>query len=934
MIFKCLSFGLLFSVPFFSSDEMNVIKTEPVKDANLPSTAQSLPNKENVKNYDLMDKLDFDVFSSTNMKDVDFSFDPEFESLFESIIEDTVGDSQKVLSAGNDFEELNTGLSADTGFEKLSTDSFDAQTGGKEANSVMSKVQPNLLFAETDKNKDNSLVMTESYQSGFTDICSERKETSSYSGDTQQNITVAHKYEIIPISNQSQELALTSDYDESKHGDHTAARQSLLNRLSSPATVTLQTLDISQHEVDLESVHSNDLAVHDKLQTGDGQLMNSLQSVTESKIRVGESFNLNSANSSSPEKSIQFLNHTQISHSMTSGDNIATGNMSDVMTAEVGILGMTPCSLREIRDHSYCKVKDDDSVSISPEKFDLIICDKTSYSVNIVDNIVTGKSMGDMSAEDSIPVLTPCPLTEVQGHSYSKIKDEETLNDQSNVETSHLVITENLIPVMTDIHDMTYTFPVTNVGDLTVEIVNMVLHDIPVAENITIVSRGMKSVPSGTEVTEAAIKELDLETNTAENMLSAINNIAGTSQLPSITNTVIEGTVTDVNQTAILGDHVKPDKLAAASYTCIPEVAVKAINIKSNNEPVPQCTDLDVQERQPLTSTVKHIANSGNNVGINCSQHLIVNSDIEQKGSGNRSDLQKNNLFSLSRSRSIERKINNDLKVDGPQYSFATNVKIQGDLTSSGMSNGADVENFIVDDSKKQIVPPQIENIEGNSNLYINKCKENMPFSLRKLGSKEASVTYLKPQVSSLCPPHQQNFSSSQTLSSESSASVAHMGEKCGTAVPIAKQNKSIRKGKNHADSGSGLKSYVFSHSISKEKFAGFTFEKPFVPQANLKTSSKKENSSKAKRTSKGMKTHTGLKKVLSTLAYHPCPDPSTPSTSSTDSSDRVAVLENQCSVADDPMENVSENTSVADHTFVRKESVHEGPDWLQQLLM
>jgi hypothetical protein len=962
-----------------------MIKTEPVKDAILPSTSQSLPKKENVKTCDLMDKLDFDVFSSANIKNLDLDFDPEFGSLFESIIEDTVGDNPNVLSTNNDFKELNialstndglknlnTGLSADSGLEKLdiglSTDSFDAQARGKKANSIMSKVQPN-LFAETEENKDHNLMMTESYQSGSMDICTKWAETSSYSGDTEQDITVADKYEIVSVSNQSQELASTSCYDESKHSDRTAVGQSLLNRSSSPATVTMQALDISRHGVDLETVLTNDSAVHDNLQTGDGQIMNSLQSVTERKVRVGESFNLKEDNSCSPEKSIELLSYTQISHFMTNGDNIVTENRADVMTAEVGTPGMIPCTWREVQDHSYCKVKDDDSTSVSPEKsFDLVSHDKTSHSVSTADNIVTGKSMGDVFPEASTPILTPCPLTEVQDHSYSKKKDGYTLNDQLNVATNHSVTTENSVPVMADIHDMSHTLSVTNVGDLTVEIVNMVLHDIPVAENVTLVSCGVGSVPSGTEVNEATIKELNLETNTAENMFSAMNNIACTSQQPCVTDTVIEGTVTNVNQTVTLGARVKTDKLAAeecASYTvinCIPEPAVKTMNIKSNNESVVECTDMDILERQPLTNKVRHIANSRSNVGINCSQHSVVDSVMEQKRTGNRIDLQKNKLRSQHRSRSVERKIKNDLKLDGLQYSFITNVKNQGDLTNSGRSNGAEVKNSLVDDSRKQLIPPQTENTGENSNLCIVKCRENMHCDLGKLGCKEASVMYLKPQVSSPYPPHQQNFSSSEPLSSESLAVVSHMGAKCVTTSKAkqnkrneisallpgssagsvtndanlcnTQRNKSIRKGENTVNTSSGLKSHVFAHNIRKEKFAGFTFEKPFVPQANMRTYSKKENSSKAKRISKGMKTHTGQNKALPALTYHPCSDPSTPSTSSIDSSDRVAVLENQCSVADDPMENVSENTSVADHTYVKKESDHEGPDWLEQLLM
>jgi hypothetical protein len=965
-----------------------MIKTEPVKDANLPSTSKSLPTKENVNICDLIDKFDFNALSSANIKDLDLNFDSEFESLLEGITEDTVSDNQGTLSTDSDLKkldialstnyrwtELNAGLSSDSSFKNLNTgispDSFDVQAEGKKANSIVSEMQLNPLFAETEENKNHSLVTAESCQSGSVDICTKRAETSSYSGDIKLAITVADNYEIVPASNQSQELASTSFYDKSKHSDGTAAGHSLLNRSTSRATLTMQAVDISQDAVDMETVVTNDSAANNP-QTADWQTMSTLQSVTKSKASMHESSDLKAVNSASSEKAIETLSYTQISHSITNGDNIATENRTDVLTAEID----TPCTVIEVQDHSYCKVKDENSVSGLPEKsLDFLSHDEASHSLSTADNIVTGKSVGDMTAEAGTPVLTPCPLTEVRHHSNPKISDETALTDRFKVEAIHSVTTESSVPVTSDILDMFHPFSATNVGDLTVEILNMALHGIPVAENVTVISSGMESVPFGTEVKEPVIRGLNFETNTAENMFSAINNITGASQLPFTTHTIIERT--DVNQTVTLGMHVESDKLAAeeSTYTVIngiPELAVKTMNMKPNNEPVAQCTDARILERRPLTSKVRHTENrmrrrggSNNNnssAGINCSQHSLVESNIELKGTGNRINSQKNKLCSKSRSVSVESEIKNDLKLDGLQYTFITNVKSQGDLMNSGRSDGAEVKNLLIDDSKKQLAPRKIENIGENSNLYNIKCKKNIPFNLSKLGSKEVSVVYLKPEVSSPYPPHEQNFSTSQPVSSESLIAVTHMGEKCVTTASKAKQNKkneisallaeshsgsvtgdvnlcntqqkkSIRKRESTANTRSGLKSHVFAH-ISKEKFSGFTFEKVFLPQANVITYSKKENSSRAKRVSNGVKTHIGHNKDLPAPTYHSHPDLSTPITSGTDSSDRVAVLENQCSVAEKPIKNGNENTNVADHVYVRKDSDYENPDWLEHLLM
>jgi hypothetical protein len=131
---------------------------------------------------------------------------------------------------------------------------------------------------------------------------------------------------------------------------------------------------------------------------------------------------------------------------------------------------------------------------------------------------------------------------------------------------------------------------------------------------------------------------------------------------------------------------------------------------------------------------------------------------------------------------------------------------------------------------------------------------------------------------------------------------------------------------------GSCLKSHISFAHIKKEKFAGFTFEKPFMPQKNWGRYCKKEkdNRSKTEGVSKGMKKHRRNNKALPLLTNHPYPDPSTPSTSNTDSSNKVSMLEAQCNTEG----NQVENTNDLHYTNVKTESDLEISRWIQELLM
>jgi hypothetical protein len=215
----------------------------------------------------------------------------------------------------------------------------------------------------------------------------------------------------------------------------------------------------------------------------------------------------------------------------------------------------------------------------------------------------------------------------------------------------------------------------------------------------------------------------------------------------------------------------------------------------------------------------------------------------------------------------------------------------------------------------------------------------------------------MKPQVSPTDPSHQQSLNISKPLSLESLAAAtqkrakgdmtaSQVEQNKSTEIPAlppgsfsqqnaaklctTQQNKLIIKETDTDKISSRLKSHISFARIKREKFAGFTFEKPFMPQENLGTYSKKNNTSKTGRVSKGIKKHQRHNKALPSLTNPPHPDPSTPSTSSPNSSNKVSMLETQCNIEG----NQVENTNGLHYTCVKKESDHEIPQWIQELLM
>lgn len=886
---------------------MNEVKTEPVKDANLPSTIQSIPTKENENISDFMDPLDSHDFYNENMKDVD-SFIPELESLFRSLEENTViVNSENVLSVDSDLTKLNDGLSADSDLKKLNSavsvgndlkklnsgltvDSFAPQAEGKTANNVISEVQLKELFADIGENKDYNLVMTEICQSGSTDICTKWSEASSYLEDT------VDRYVAVPNENHSQELALALLCGESEHSGSTAAGHPLLNRSISPATKTMQYLNISQHAVDSETVVTNDSAVHAGPGTVNGEIP--LQPFTKRKVRADETSNLKTANLTSQEKSCGQLSHTQILHSMTNDNKTATENRTAIMTSEVHTPGKTPYTVREVQEHSYSKVKDEHFISNSQEEsFELPSHDETSHSFSTVDDTASGKSMGDVAVEVGIPELTASTVREVLAHLSFNIKDQNA-TDQLNVGTDFPVVTEHSFPVTTGIHDVNQLLSETDIGDLTVDVLNLALNDIPVGQNVTVVSCDMESMASGTEMKEASFKGMETgHSCTTENIFATMNNIASTSQLHSITN---EG-IKEIDQAVMLGMLIMENKLSAEenAYTvrnCVPDVPV---NINSSNVHLTHCgktTDSAVDALQKLTQTTKgrHIAiTRRNSVGIDSPQLSAVGFDMEQVETGNRTDLLKNELCSWSRAR---KKIKNDLKIDGFHYSSVTNGKCQVDVTNSERLNGPEITSASAADSKKPLSSVSL------AAATQKKTKDDMTVSQADQ-NKSTEIPALPPGSF-----FQQN----------------------GSKLCSTQQNKLIIKETVIDKTSSGLKSHIsFAHN-KRGKFAGFTFEKPIMPQKNRGRYSREDNRSKTEGVLKVMKKQRRNNKALPSLTNHPYPDPSTPSTSNTDSSNKVSMLEAQCSIEG----NQVANTNDIHYTNVKTESDLEISHWIQELLM
>jgi hypothetical protein len=430
---------------------MNVARTEPIKDAYLPCTAQSIPSREN---EDVCDVLHSDDLSNERMKDVD-NFIPELGSLLQNFEDETLTvSSGNISSVGSDLMELNDELLTDSDLNKLKTalsafsdlktlnsglsiDSFAPQVEEKTGINVISEVQPKVLLPDVEENKDHIFVKnelltdsdlktlnsglsidsfapqveeetvinviseiqpkvllpdveedveenkdhifvkTESCQSGSTDASTKWSETSSYLEDTMD------RYVTVCIENQNQELALTLLCVTSEHSGSTAVRPPFLNTSTSPAAKTTHCLNISQRAGDSETV---------------GQ-----------------------------------LSHTEILHSMTNSNKTAVEESTDIMTSEVDMSGVTPYLIRDIQEHTYFKVKDEHFISASQEEpFEFPTHDETSHSFSFVDNTVTGKSVGDIAIEVSVPGLTAYAMSEVLANSERSNGPEITIVSEAS----------------------------------------------------------------------------------------------------------------------------------------------------------------------------------------------------------------------------------------------------------------------------------------------------------------------------------------------------------------------------------------------------------------------------------------------------------------------------------------------------------------------
>jgi hypothetical protein len=420
---------------------MNETRAEPIKDANLPCTIQSIPSRENEDVCDFVHLLDSDDFSNEHMKDVD-NFIPELESLLQNLEDKPITvNSGNVSSVGSDLMELNDELLTDSDLNKFNTalsafsdiktlnsgfsiDSFAPQVEEKPVNNVIFEVQPKVLLPDVEENKDHNFVMTESCQLGSTDPSTKWSGTGSYLEDTMDRYVTACS------ENQNQEMALTFLCVKSKHNGSTAVRPPLLNRSTSPAAKTTQYLNISQHAGDSETVATNDSSMDDGPGSVSGGIP--LQLATKRSLRTDEISNLKTANLVLQEKSCGQLSHTEILHSLTNSNKTAVENRRDIMTSEVGMSGVTPYLMREVQDHTYSKVKDEQFISTSKEEpFEFPTHDEISHSFSFVDNTVTGKSVGDIAIEVNIPGLTASAMSEVLANSERSNGPEITVGSEA-----------------------------------------------------------------------------------------------------------------------------------------------------------------------------------------------------------------------------------------------------------------------------------------------------------------------------------------------------------------------------------------------------------------------------------------------------------------------------------------------------------------------
>jgi hypothetical protein len=860
---------------------MKETRTEPVKDANLP--VQSVPTKENENISDFIHLLHSDDFSNENMKDVD-NFIPELESLLQSLENETLAvNSENVLSICSDMTKLNDELSTDSDLGKLNSalsavsdlkmlnnglliDSFAPQAEEKAENNITSEVQPKVLLADIKENKDHNFVTNDLCQSGSTDFSMKWSEVSSCLEDTVDRHVSVHN--ALPCG-------------DSEDNGSSAVRPSLLDSCTSPAVKTTQCLNISQHAGDSEAIVSSDAAVHAGPETVIGGIP--LQPVMKQKVKGDDISNLKVANLTLQEKPCGQPSHTEILHPMTNGNETTVENRTDNMASEVGMHGVTPFLLREMQDHTYSKVKHIylDSAS-QEESFEFPSHDQAAHSFSVVGNSVTEKSTSDTAVEDSIPGLTTSTVSEVLVHSALKLNSQNA-TDQLSVGTDSPIIIDHSVPVTGDIHDLDHLTSDTDIGDLTCDILNIALSDIPVAQNVSIVSCDIESMATSSDTGTKEEVSCKSESYTTEKIFATMNNIANVSQMHLITDEGVEGTATVSNQALMLGIPLKEEKSACNVHM----THCKAYRLDSNVYALQKLTQ---------TSTGRQIAvTERNSLGIDSPQLFTVGSYMVQVKTGNRTDLQKNGLCSQTRA---QKKIMNDLKIDGFQYSSITNEKNNVELTNSERFNGSEI-----------IITAEVNSKMPLSSEYSATAAQKRPKDDMTASQVEQNKCTEIPAL----PP-------------------GSVFQQKGSNLCSTQQNKLIAKETNIDESCNSLKSHISFAQIKREKFAGFTFEKPVMPQRIPGRFSTKGNCSKTELVSKGTKKYRRPNKALPSAGNHPAPDPSTQSTSNTTSSNQVSKLESQCNIKGNQVEKTNDLNYMS--TYDKKKLDPEIPNWIEELLM
>jgi hypothetical protein len=441
------------------------------------------------------------------------------------------------------------------------------------------------------------------------------------------------------------------------------------------------------------------------------------------------------------------------------------------------------------------------------------------------------------------------------------------------------------------------TFSVSNTGSLTVDVLSVALDDVHKAENVKVSLCDDASMSSGTEIKETIVRGLNLETNsfTAKNIFPKMNTVADTSQQNLTTHASIEVTGTDSGQAVASRVPIMLEKLMCKGKSrtlqtnCACGTAAGTADLKSDNMCVEQYTDttlfdMGTLERLPDTTEAGHsVTSSSNYTGISCPQFPLVSSGLQQKETGNIAHVQEPELCSQSRARCVRMNINSTLDLDGRQYSYSAYVKNGGCLTNSERPCGAEVKNGLLAESQNHVVPQSVR-IGDSLNSCVVTCRDNVPLpDLSKLKGKVMAATHVNPHVLPTCPPYQQNLNSVQPLLSGSSAAISQKGAKHHMNAPKAEQNKrsglstSSRtllykpndvklcntqpsklntKQANISKIMSILKSHTAFPGNNEQKFPGFVFEKPSVPEGNLRPCYKKKKISKTERLRQGRKTH------------------------------------------------------------------------------